>query len=155
MTPRMPISTSELIEKLTAAIALRSSHSDPVGGGRKLFLEHVRDLVGRHGLPLPGDCRLDACAMPYIFQELNYDGYDWSKRTEDFGHLSDIVDIDVITWSHGPVAKPVQRFQMKNLQITISFATKLSRTARDAEYQDRKPGKTGNGDRKRGLGPDK
>ena len=57
--------------------------------------------VRTHGLPVPDDRKLDACAMPYIFQELNYDGYDWSNRTEDFDHLSDIVDIDVIMWSGG------------------------------------------------------
>lgn len=97
----MPVSLSELIDKLNTAIASRASHDDPVGGGRRQFLEHVRELVRLHGFPLPNDGTLDACAMPYIFQELNYDGYDWSNRLEDFGQLSDIVDIDVIMWSGG------------------------------------------------------
>jgi hypothetical protein len=97
----MPVTKPELIEKLNAAIAVRSSYSDPVGGGRKRFLEHVRDIVERDGFPIPEESKLDVCSMPYVFQELNYDGFDWSLRTEDFGHLSDIVDIDVIVWSGG------------------------------------------------------
>jgi hypothetical protein len=97
----MPISATQLIDKIDTAVASRSSYSDPIGRGRRLFLEHVRELVRTHGLPVPDDRKLDACAMPYIFQELNYDGYDWSNRTEDFDHLSDIVDIDVIMWSGG------------------------------------------------------
>lgn len=101
--PHMPISTDTLIKHIDAAIAARSSHSDLIGGGRKLFLEHVRELISRYGLPLPDDCKLDACVMPYIFQELNYDGYDWASRNEDFGHLSDLVDIDIITWSAGRI----------------------------------------------------
>ncbi len=97
----MPVSTAQLINKIDNAIASRSSHSDPIGGGRRMFLEHIRELVRTNGLPLPDDCKLDACAMPYIFQQLNYDGYDWSNRNEDFDDLSDIVDIDVIVWSGG------------------------------------------------------
>lgn len=97
----MPVSTVALTEQIDAAIAARSSHSDPIGGGRKLFLERLRKLVERHGLPLPDECKTEACIMPYIFQELNYDGFDWSNRNEDFGHLSDLVDIDVIIWSGG------------------------------------------------------
>jgi hypothetical protein len=97
----VPLSAAELIEKLDRAIAAGISHSDTLGDCRRIFLEHVRDLVMEHGLPLPENLKHDACAMPYIFQELNYDDYDWSRRTGDFGHLTEIVDIDVMTWSGG------------------------------------------------------
>jgi hypothetical protein len=97
----VPHSASELIGRVEAAANARSEHSDPIGRGRCLFLLHVRDLVSRYGLPLPEKSKLDACAMPFIFQELIYDGYTWSDRLGDYGHLADIVEIDVIVWSGG------------------------------------------------------
>ena len=39
--------------------------------------------------------------MPFIFQELNYDDYDWSSRTAPLGGLEYLVDIDVAIWSNG------------------------------------------------------
>ncbi len=86
---------------IDAAVSARAGHDDPIGGGRRLFLVHLRKLIEDNGLPLPKSLRRDACSMPYVFQELNYDGYDWSSRTADLGRLADIVDIDVIVWSGG------------------------------------------------------
>ena len=97
----MPISKAELLQKLDAAIAVRAAHDNVIGQRRLELLERVRQLVVTHGLPLPGEWKLEACAMPFIFQELNYDGYDWSRRDENFGQLDDIVEIDVIVWSGG------------------------------------------------------
>ena len=97
----MPTPSDQLLELIDAAIARRAPTDDPIGGGRLLFLEHLKSKLADHGFPLPDEHRLDACSIPYIFQELNYDGYDWSLRTEDLGHLADIVDIDVIVWSGG------------------------------------------------------
>ena len=39
--------------------------------------------------------------MPFIFQELNYDGLRWSNRTAFLGPLEGIVELDVILWSAG------------------------------------------------------
>ena len=95
----MPLSTTEVLERIDAAIAKRYSHTDPIGAGRRLFLEHLRELVMHHGIPFPAESKIAACIMPHIFQELNYDGYDWSNRNVHFGRLSDLVALDVIIWS--------------------------------------------------------
>jgi hypothetical protein len=97
----VPTSTTQTLDLIDAAILRRPETGDPIGGGRRLFLQHVRDIVSQHGLPIPDELKLDNCVMPYVFQELNYDGYEWSERTADLGHLADMVDIDVIVWSGG------------------------------------------------------
>ncbi len=86
---------------LDAAIEARAAHNDPIGAGRRLFLTDVQNLIREHGFPLPIELRLEACSMPYVFQELNYDGYEWSTRNANLGHLVDMVDLDVIVWSGG------------------------------------------------------
>ena len=86
---------------LDAAIAARAADDDPIGSGRRLFLIHLKETISKAGFPLPEALKLDACSMPYVFQELNYDGYDWSSRSAELGHLADIVEIDVIVWSGG------------------------------------------------------
>ncbi len=50
---------------------------------------------------LPDKQKIDACIMPFIFQELNYDDHDWSSRTAPLGQLEALVDIDVAIWSNG------------------------------------------------------
>ena len=97
----MPTSREQLDAMLDAAIERRAAQGDPIGGGRRLFLIHVKDLIRTHGFPLPETLKLEACSMPYLFQELNYDDYDWSTRSTEFGHLADMVDVDVIVWSDG------------------------------------------------------
>jgi hypothetical protein len=97
----MPTSREQLDAMLDAAIETRAAHSDPIGGGRRLFLIHLKDLIRKSGFPLPEALKLDACSIPYVFQELNYDGYDWSTRNAELGHLADMVEIDVIVWSGG------------------------------------------------------
>ncbi len=61
--------------------------SGPVLLVRRRFLIDLRSMVQEHGLPLPDERQLDACVMPFIFQELNYDDYDWSSRTAPLGGL--------------------------------------------------------------------
>jgi hypothetical protein len=97
----MPTSREQLYAMLDAAMETRAAHSDPIGGGRRLFLIHVKDLIRIQGFPLPEALKLDACSMPYVFQELNYDDYDWSTRSADLGHLADMIEVDVIVWSGG------------------------------------------------------
>jgi hypothetical protein len=97
----MRISREQLDAMIDAAIEARGTHNDPIGRVRRLFLIHVKDLIRDNGFPLPESLKLDACSMPYVFQELNYDGYDWSTRTAEMGHLSDMLDLDVIIWSGG------------------------------------------------------
>ncbi len=75
--------------------------SGPVLLVRRRFLIDLRSMVQEHGLPLPDERQLDACVMPFIFQELNYDDYDWSSRTAPLGGLEDLGDIDVTIWSNG------------------------------------------------------
>jgi hypothetical protein len=97
----MPISREQLDAMLDAAIEERAAHSGPIGGGRRLFLIHVKDLIRKHGFPLPDALKVDACSIPYVFQELTYDGYDWSIRSAELGPLTDMVELDVIVWSGG------------------------------------------------------
>jgi hypothetical protein len=97
----MPTSREQLNAMLDAAIEKRAAHRNAIGAGRRLFLIHVKDLIRKHGFPLPEAVKLDACSMPYIFQELIYDGYSWSTRTAELGHLADMVEVDVIVWSGG------------------------------------------------------
>ncbi len=97
----MPTSGEKIDAMLDAAIETRAAHSDPIGGRRRLFLIHVRELIRQHGFPLPEALKLDACSMPYVFQELNYDDYDWSTRSAELGRLADMVEVDVIVWSGG------------------------------------------------------
>ena len=83
------------------ALAGHDGDTDPVFLLRCRFLIDLRTTVQENGLPLPDKRKLDACIMPFIFQELNYDDYDWSSRTAPLGGLEDLVDIDVAIWSNG------------------------------------------------------
>ncbi len=82
-------------------LAGADSHTDPVSVLRRRFLIDLRTTLQQLGLPLPDKQKLDACVMPFIFQELNYDDHDWSSRTAPLGQLEDLVDIDVAIWSNG------------------------------------------------------
>src|SRR5262245_18520687 len=97
----MPKSREQVDAMIDSAIDARATHSDPIGRGRRLFLIYVKDLIRDHGFPLPEALKLDACSMPCVFRELNYDGYEWSRRNAEMGHLSDMVDLDVVIWSGG------------------------------------------------------
>lgn len=97
----MPKSHKQINAMIDATIEARATACDPIGRGRRLLLIHVKDLIRDHGFPLPDALKLDACSMPYIFQELNYDDYDWSSRRSELGHLSDMAELDVIIWSDG------------------------------------------------------
>jgi len=83
------------------ALARREGGSGPVSDLRRRFLTDLRITLQEHGGPLPDERKLDACIMPFIFQELNYDDYDWGSRTAPLGKLEDLVDIYVAIWSNG------------------------------------------------------
>lgn len=112
----MPTTRKELEAMLDAAIASRATSGDPIGDGRRLFLIHVKELIRDHGFPVPESLKLDACSMPFVFQELNYDDYDWSIRTADLGHLTDIVEVDVILWSDGRSRKELTDAEYREYQ---------------------------------------
>jgi hypothetical protein len=79
----------------------RHASDDPVETIRRLWLLHLREMIGAHGLALSQDQKRDSCLMPVVFQELIYDGSDLSRRQTSLGQLEDIVEIDVVVWSGG------------------------------------------------------
>ena len=96
----MPTSKAQLLVMIDEAINGRAGN-DSVGQIRRSFLRHIRELLESRQFPLSDADRLDCCAMPYIFQEFNYDDIDWTIRDAKLGHLTDVVEIDVIVWSGG------------------------------------------------------
>ena len=97
----MPLDSNDILTMIDEALAGRDADTGSVSGLRRHFLTDLRTTVQEHGLPLPDKEKLDACIMPFIFQELNYDDYDWSSRTAPLGELEEVVDIDVAIWSNG------------------------------------------------------
>ncbi len=97
----MPLDSNDILTMIDEALAGREGDTDPVFLLRRHFLIDLQTTVQEHGLPLPDKRKLDACIMPFIFQELNYDDYDWSSRTAPLGGLEDLADIDVAIWSNG------------------------------------------------------
>ncbi len=93
----MPLDSKDILTMIDQALAGRDGDTGPVSA----LLTDLRTTVQEDGLPLPDKQNPDACIMPFIFQELNYDDYDWSSRTAPLGHLEDLVDIDVAIWSNG------------------------------------------------------
>ena len=97
----MPLDSDDILTMIDEALARRDGHTDPISASRRRFLIDLRITVQELGLPLPNKRKLDACTMPFIFQELNYDDYDWGSRAAPLGRLEDLVDIDVAIWSNG------------------------------------------------------
>ncbi len=97
----MPLDANDILTMLDERLVGYDDGSDPILQVRRRFLIDLRSMVQEHGLPLPDERKLDACVMPFIFQELNYDDYDWSSRTAPLGGLEDLVEIDVAIWSNG------------------------------------------------------
>ncbi len=97
----MPLNANDILTLIDEVLVGHDDDSDPIQQVRRRFLIDPRSMVQEHGLPLPDKRKLDACGMPFIFQELNYDDYDWSSRTAPLGSLEDLVDIDVAIWSNG------------------------------------------------------
>ncbi len=97
----MPLDSNDILTMIDEALAGRDADTGPVSASRRHFLTDIRTTVQEDGLPLPDKRKLDACIMPFIFQELNYDDYDWSSRTAPLGELEELVDIDVAIWSNG------------------------------------------------------
>jgi len=97
----MPLSVDDILRMIDAAVALRDGHDDPISKGRCLRLLYLREAIRQTGFDMGREERLKCCLMPFVFQELNYDDYDWSNCLAPLGHLEDIVDIDVVVWSGG------------------------------------------------------
>lgn len=97
----MPLDSSDIMRMIDDALARHGNHTDPVSVSRRRFLIDLRATVKELGLPLPEEQKLNVCIMPFIFQELNHDDYNWSSRTSPLGQLEDLVDIDVAIWSNG------------------------------------------------------
>jgi len=97
----VPLDSSDILGMIDDGLAGPVSHTNPVSVSRRRFLIELRTTIQELGLPLPEKRKLDACIMPFIFQELNYDDYDWSSRTAPLGRLEGLVDIDVAIWSNG------------------------------------------------------
>ena len=99
----MPLDSNDILTMIDEALARRDGDAGTgsIGALRYHFLIDIRATVQEDGLPLPDKRKLDACIMPFIFQELNYDDYDWSSRTAPLGELEEVVDIDVAIWSNG------------------------------------------------------
>ena len=94
-------SIDQVIEMVDAALRLRSSSDDAVTSIRRSWLQTVREHLATRGFALTEEDKRDLCLMPVVFQELNYDGFSWSKRENPLGALEDIVEIDVVVWSGG------------------------------------------------------
>jgi len=58
-------------------------------------------MIDQDSEPGVRGAKADSCTNAFIFQELNYDDYDWSSRTAPLGGLEGLVDIDVAIWSNG------------------------------------------------------
>jgi hypothetical protein len=97
----VPLDSSHILGMIDGAVALRGSDTHPISVMRRSFLIDLRARIESLGFPLPADRKLDACIMPFIFQELNYGDYDWSSPTAPLGPQEDLVDIDVAIWSDG------------------------------------------------------
>ena len=97
----VPLDSSGILAMIDDVLAGAERHTDPVSVLRRRFLIDLRTTLQQLGLPLPDKQKLDACVMPFIFQELNYDDHDWSSRTAPLGQLEALVDIDVAIWSNG------------------------------------------------------
>jgi hypothetical protein len=97
----MPLAFSDILAMINEELAGFGSRADPVAESRRRFLIEVQAMIRELGFPLPEERKLDACIMPFIFQELNYDDYDWTSRTSPLGPLESLVNIDVAIWSNG------------------------------------------------------
>jgi len=91
----------QAIEMIDAALNLRASSSDPMTSARRFSLQRLRDRIASRGLTFTEGEKREFCLMPVIFQELNYDDFDWSRRENRLGALDDMVEIDVVAWSGG------------------------------------------------------
>ncbi len=95
-----PLSVNQVIGKIHAAVATQNG-DNRIATIRRQTLESIKDLISQKGLLLTEDEKRSCCVMPFIFQELLYDGYGWHNRTASLGRLEEIVEIDVMIWSGG------------------------------------------------------
>ena len=65
----MPLDSSDILSMIDDALAGRDSHIDSVSVLRRRFLIDLLTTVQELGLPLPDKRKLDACIMPFIFQD--------------------------------------------------------------------------------------
>jgi hypothetical protein len=97
----MPYSINEVLILIDSEISNRKNQNDPISNIRIKALKNLQHYLVNNGYPLCTDDRLSLSLMPYVFQELNYDDFDWSKKQNSLGHLEEIVNIDVAVFFRG------------------------------------------------------
>jgi hypothetical protein len=97
----MQMSVEQLLSRIETLLTRCPKAGDAVGECRYLSLKNLQESLQQYGFERDDDVKVEACLMPFIFQELNYDEYDWSNRSAHLGQLDENVEIDVIAWSSG------------------------------------------------------
>jgi hypothetical protein len=74
------------------------------GGGiskfRNSIFGEIHEYYTLNGFPA-SLTKYELSLIPSVFQEANYDGINWTDRTENLGHLSTIFDLDCMFQNKG------------------------------------------------------
>ena len=84
---------------IDAAIVGLSTSSGRIAEARVAILKRLKAALSG-GFPLREDYE-SLSLVPFIFQETNYDGIDWSQQGADLAQLTPLFEIDACIWSGG------------------------------------------------------
>jgi hypothetical protein len=96
----VPLTAEQVIEFLDsrlgsyARLDVASVSANPMLARRAWQVQRIRSYLQRSGFPATGHERCELSLIPHIFQEANYDGFDWGRKDADLGHLSDLFALD-------------------------------------------------------------
>ena len=84
---------------IDAAIVGLSTSSGRIAEARTVILNRLRPALSG-GFPRREDYE-SLSLVPFIFQEANYDGIDWTQQGADLAQLTSLFEIDACVWSGG------------------------------------------------------
>lgn len=92
----MAKTTVELIAFIDTRLGEYAGEVDSphIVGARARALQRIRTFLLEGRFPTTENERYELSLIPFIFQEANYDGIDWSPGTSRYEHLQDLFDLD-------------------------------------------------------------
>ncbi|HKV92766.1 MAG TPA: hypothetical protein VJW20_09480 [Candidatus Angelobacter sp.] len=75
--------------------------ADAIGNVRLRQLLLMEDCLNAIGFPAETANRARVSLVPYIFQEANYDGLNWTDQQDDLDHLSTYFELDFMVQNQG------------------------------------------------------
>jgi len=71
-------------------------HREGLAATRLFAVGRISDYLATDGFPSTEDEKISLSLVPFIFQEANYDGIEWSEKDSDLQHLRRFFELDML-----------------------------------------------------------